>query len=394
MARDREEQEECHIEPLMANADDDDDVRPRRRRPLGGIQNNTSSKSAIAVTNGDFNETKRIAGPNESMYHQNYDSFVTNAIARYLARTQTNLHPNGTLPNYSEMSPSQRESALNSVNDLLERLSNTNDNKSYSYAAVEVMDDGGCDQHDDSLTTLGGEFSDLANDETFGSASTKLGSSGGKCIDETQGSKLTLGENNRESTASNEQEIGISHLLEESMNLLSDEEESRFSEGEDACRGMICKSNISRQNDGSRNTTTSPIERARHAEDHSNNYSRYLHLAFEDGRSTHDASTTPPIFPQKHPSKRYASNSGKRGLKARQRSNHDCVDDELLGGHVDESRMYQYFKDEESPIQRRFTDDGVEFNYDYDLTGDELHDFPDCRRIVDETSSNDKNEIL
>ena len=403
---DRQDEEDIYAEPPTAeSADDAVCIRSSRRRPLGIVQNSACAldkSSSVTVTETSSTTTtsmsKRTAGPNEINYRRNYEPYVTSTIERYLERTQTNLHTKGTpLPNYADMTPSQRISALSTVDDLLDRLmtrSTSSNVDSNSNAVVGALGVGRYEQQqlDDSVTTLGvGELSHC-NDQTFGSASTTLEPK--QYCNETHGSETIVGGISRESTGSSERENGISQLLEESMDLLSDddcgggagnnsyhandEEESRFLEEENACCESISKLNNPRHDDNSRNTTTSPIERARHADDH-NNYSRTLHLAFEDGRNILDTSTTPPVFSQKHhPSKRYASNSGKRGLKARHRSNHpDCVDDELLGGHtdgfcVDENNtgIYQYFQDDESPIQRRFTNDGVDFDCDYEMAED------------------------
>jgi len=123
-----------------------------------------------------------------------------------------------------------------------------------------------------------------------------------------------------------------------------------------------------------------PIERTRHCH---NNPHHPTALALEDEMLD---TSTPPFSSHKHTSKRCASNSGKRGLKARHRSSHDGEDDSLLLGHFDghghgDSGMFLHDQDDVfscgSPIQRRFSNDGLESPHCDDEMRDRLRDLPD-----------------
>ncbi|KAL9189729.1 hypothetical protein ACHAXT_009404 [Thalassiosira profunda] len=359
------------------------------RRPLGDVYNHHDAPTSKG--NRRRQNSKRAMGPNEQNYRENYDAFVTKAIARYSARTQTNLR-HDTLPNYRGMNASERKSAMDDVDKLLERLSGVDldapiesalgEGAGHTQSTATTLGSGGRKTNETfgSATTLG----EGRHNETFGSATTLGGgepslfataSTPGEepagSVRQSTGSATTLG--NNKSLAND------TTILEESMILLSDdeigggnnndEEESRFSGGDDRER-----KGGHHQKGKQRSPGAAPIERTRHYQHPHQSTS----LALDDEM----LESTPPLSNNRLASKRCASNSGKRGLKSRHRGSHDG--DESLLGHFSgigggDSGMLLHDQEDAfscgSPIQRQFSHD----EYDDEMR-DSVHDLPEGKQ--------------
>lgn len=268
--------------------------------------------------------TPRPMGPNETLYRNKHDGFVTKTIRSYAARGGAKL------PKFRQMNDEQRREAMDEVDALLSRLNCGP--KSAGSANIQCSKQRATNETFGSATTLG-----EGHNETFGSATT-LGEDHSQSLltnkthntklDQSTGSVTTMGEGRKSLNQS------IS-LLEESMVLLSEEEEEAAYDDQSRLSGDI-----------------SPIEQTRHAS--------------KPHESTIFNTELSPAFSTRD-NKRCASNSGKRGLKSRVRLD-DSVDAEssLLNHFEGQDNL---FCEEDafscgSPIQRRFScdlDKDVEF---------------------------------
>ena len=131
--------------------------RQRQRQPLHAIQNKHNPSNTDNNHHHNHHQhhqqqsrmkmkppTAIIMGPNEALYRQRYDSYVTKSIARYITKMSTNLrHGTELLPNYTQMKKEggeqQRRGALGDVDLLLERLERSIVSVS---GAVSSVDDG------------------------------------------------------------------------------------------------------------------------------------------------------------------------------------------------------------------------------------------------------------
>jgi len=371
-------------------------------------------------------------GLNETNYRTNHDSFVTKTIAQYSARMSTNLRHDALLPNFIEMNNQERSAALQQVDQLLDRLSSSGvvdvssinaasrERSNIESQSINVGNGSHFGRRTGTKSTAHHDSVNHQNNETFGSATT-LGEGG---HDETFGSATTLGENNLEesnkrlsagsaiTTLGNNKSLASAttmgdgcedqsvSLLEDSMILLSgddeagsdhvdDEDDSRFSGGDDT---DIRSERGHQRNYRQRSSNVAPIERTRH----------YQH-ALDDNEMRLESST-PPFSNHKLNSKRCASNSGKRGLKSRHRSSHDGEDDDYedslllvnfdgIDGSGCGGGLFLHDQEDAfscgSPIQRRFSNDGLESELDDGESMNRLHDLPHREKSI---SANNRDE--
>lgn len=292
-----------------------------RDNPATAIVNSTNSRRALHDLPNKktcSNTIPRVMGPNETLYNQKFDGFVTKTIRSYAARGGPKL------PKYKQMNEREKVDAMKEIDALLQRLNCA----SASSASTSTQNRSNANETFGSGATLG------QPNETFGSATTlgeepSLLSTHNKTRNQSISSETTMGEG-RKSLAALNQSVS---LLEESMVLLSDgdeaEVESRFSGGD---------------------SQISPIERTRHA-------SRPRESTLLD------VELSSPSFSRS--SKRCASNSGKRGFKSRVRLEESQDDAEAsLLKHFEGNAGEQedLFCEEDafscgSPIQRRFSCD-------------------------------------
>ena len=181
------------------------------------------------------NTISRVIGPHETLYKQKFDGFVTKTIRSYAARGGPKL------PKYKQMNEREKVNAMKEIDTLLQRLNCASASSSASTSTTQTRSNA--NETFGSATTMG------QPNETFGSATTlgedpSLLSTRNKTRSQSISSETTMGDG-RKSLATLNQSVS---LLEESMILLSDEDEaeaeSRFSGG---------------------NSPISPIERTRHA---------------------------------------------------------------------------------------------------------------------------------
>eukprot|EP00956_Cyclotella_meneghiniana_P017917 scaffold29502_cov69-Cyclotella_meneghiniana.AAC.1 len=292
------------------------------------------------------NTISRVIGPHETLYKQKFDGFVTKTIRSYAARGGPKL------PKYKQMNEREKVNAMKEIDTLLQRLNCASASSSASTSTTQTRSNA--NETFGSATTMG------QPNETFGSATTlgedpSLLSTRNKTRSQSISSETTMGDG-RKSLATLNQSVS---LLEESMILLSDEDEaeaeSRFSGG---------------------NSPISPIERTRHAS--------------KPRESTLlDIELSSPSFSRS--SKRCASNSGKRGFKSRVRleESQDDAETSLLKHFEDNAgEQEDLFCEEDafscgSPIQRRFSCD-LE---DYDGNDAGKSEYPKQKKENDEESS-------
>lgn len=390
---------------------------------LKGTQSMTSSKITAPNTrqsNTPIQRNNRTIGPHEVAYTQNYEMYIAQTINNHESKLQSNIGKSIVkLPSYKNMNRQERLDALITVDDLLERLGEKGGGISDRGAWKEdnMMDDvdetilDAQQSRSHNNIDSGGGATDNHNDQSFGSATTMGGGH-----DTTTNNNNSTHHNNTtvnkstissETTMMEEQSISLinnstttSHTrnsvmmdgstttLEQSMSLLGDDRSNNnpgrkslesdattayeqsmsllgdesllFSPSGNVGGGMEAddddddKSRFSREGD----TAAAPIENVRRYQpNHSNNDDRMM--------------TSPQFTSFNH--KRCASNSGKRGLKSRLRYQHadderDFTADDSLLQHFDHGSndgggmFFASQEDEFSPIQHRFSHDGLEFD--------------------------------
>ena len=347
-----------------------------------GVENAVPNEQLI-INNGKgrggmkqrINRIRTNIGPNETTYMTNHDAFVSKTISRHVARTRRS--GDSSLPDYTIMNKSDRKLALENVDKLLTRLDieatrpreEVNNYVLSSGTDITTLGMEGAENdqqtfdctlrmqstYDSNDTTTLGDHREEDNESemhvdlgqrrsTFDSnALTTLGGDLNESHIAFGGGRRTTFESNDATTLGGGRR-STSLLLDESAILLSIDD----GEGVDNYHMRAVA------------TDEEDIERA-----------RFKH-ANDDYREVMDTTTPPSIIPPVlAPTKRCASNSGKRGSKV-----HPRVDDSFLG-HCDAGLADGKFPHDRSedlsfgtsPIQRRFSD--ADLNYSDRFDNDE-----------------------
>jgi hypothetical protein len=379
-----------------------------------GAENVVPNNEQLMFNNGGIARVRTNIGPNETTYMANHDAFVSKTISRHLARTRTNLRSgDSSLPDYTIMNKSDRKLALENVLENVDKLLARLDIEATSTARPreEVVNNcvlsSGTDTttlgmegaendqrtfdctlrmqstYDSNDTTTLGDHREEDDNEsemhvalgprrsTFDSnALTTLGGDPNESHTSFRGGRRTTFESNDATTLGGGRR-STSLLLDESAILLSIDDGDGVDNYPTKVKATMRA--VVRDEDA--------IERARFK--HSNDDSRVL---------MDTSSTTPPsIIPSVlAPTKRCASNSGKRGSKV-----HPRVDDSFLG-HCDAGLADGKFPHDRSddlsfgtsPIQRRFSDADLDYSDRCD-NDEKPHGFDDAvRRSASKHHSN------
>jgi hypothetical protein len=310
----------------------------------------------------DRNRPRRLVGPSEVVYRRDHEKCVSSVVSSYEHRVRTNLRSAcASLPDFSRMDDNGRRIALANVDELLARLSKLDAGMTNVETKNTMGGAGGGSLYDDDNddTTLGVE-DDVDDDINGGSI---LRSRSASLINFTNDEATTLEDDQSASllidatTSDGRDDSRVlsvsgrrstSLLIDESGILLSDDSDDNDEENDD---GEIIERHASAEEG---------IERAR------------------NNAASNESLLTPPlpsIRMRRAPSKRLASNSGKRGLRSRHKSigghrNDDNCDDGVNDSFLADGSYPHKMEDDgddsfgmgASPIQRRLSGDP---SYDY-----------------------------
>ena len=392
----------------------------------GNIQKPTDAMKAITEINCKNNNNKttpiksnRTIGPNEMNYAQNYEAYITETILKYESKLQSNIgkqNSSSALPCYKRMNKQQRSDALNSVNKLLERLVIQDERRgeaaSKPSSSISSNDETLFDTQftsNNNMKSTGGGM----NDESFGSATTMGGHDGNNnshnaTMNKSIGSETTMMEQSMSLLGSTTNNTTIntrnstmdgSTTMEQSMSLFDGDgsrmsRQPRTSLESDATteynQSMSLLGNESHlfspgaasigggdnykeeDDDESRFSRGGDLAAAAAAADPIEKVRRYQ----SNYPNNDDRMMTSPQFTSSYNHKRCASNSGKRGMKSRLRyeayldgKGDFTVDDSLLqqfdhgsNDGNDDGILFPSQVDDFSPIQHRFSHDGLQLN--------------------------------
>ncbi|KAL7483484.1 hypothetical protein ACHAW6_009132 [Cyclotella cf. meneghiniana] len=299
------------------------DATRRPLRPIGYLTN-------VTTINGK-SETLRVMGPNEALYIQKYDGFVTKTIRSYSTRSK-----NALPTRFAEMNADERREALLNVDRLLHRCN-------------------------------GGVNRSMAVDR--GEDSSSMPNTNRQSTNPSIQATTAMEERHNESCAESTTVLDPSiSLLDESMVLLSDEESighhdnaNAYSVPNHRVKEFECReediSRFSEKDTNKPDSSVSSIEQTRHSQK-----SIPATLATRNDDRKERMPSSPDFTSHPHTGKRCASHSGKRGLKSRYRSSSEDAESALLRHFGGDDTGRRWDDDEASfscgsPIERRFSED-------------------------------------